>query len=646
MAGTAKKTAKGRKSAASDERVGAAVKTAKSGTAVRRGNDLTVDAAVKTAKSAVSVRRGNELTVGAAVKTAKSEANVAKSKVSSVPPIVEEVLGAGTFSVEKFVECFDVLVEAAGGTAQLRELTGTMAFTGQLVSPLATDSSVDATLARIEAAWSRLKRKEVLAPVETDETPASPARWAWVRLGNLAEVVGGVTKGRDLKGRKRLSVPYLRVANVQRGFLALDEMKEIEIAEEELPKYRLERGDVLFTEGGDWDKLGRSTIWQAEIEPCIHQNHVFRARLVSSQLDPAWFSAFANSPVGRRYFENAAKRTTNLASINMTQLRNCPMPLPPLAEQKRIVARVDQLMALIGELEAKQTRKRELGARFTQASLEALTTAEGPEEFDAAWKRVVENWETVIDRAEKVAAVRRAVLELAFRGLVVEHESTRNALVEIRRKKPKVEALNRSDEPFAIPRHWVWLRLSDVLSCLTDGDHQAPPQVPTGVPFLTIGNVSAGRVDFRDTRYVSRGYFESLDPRRVPSQGDILYTVVGASYGRPVLVDEARQFCVQRHIAILRPDGTCERPFLYLFLRSSIAYVQATQAITGTAQPTVPLRPLRDFKMPLPPLAEQTHIIAKVGQLMKFCDDLESWFTRSEKLSSKLVESLVREMVD
>lgn len=122
---------------------------------------------------------------------------------------------------------------------------------------------------------------------------------------------------------------------------------------EELAKYKLQSGDILLTEGGDWDKLGRSAIWKEKIENCIHQNHVFRARPLTKGLLSEWAVMYTNPPIGRQYFETAAKRTTNLASINMTQLRYCPFPLPPLAEQKRIVAKVESLLTLCDALEAK-----------------------------------------------------------------------------------------------------------------------------------------------------------------------------------------------------------------------------------------------------------------------------------------------------
>lgn len=154
-------------------------------------------------------------------------------------------------------------------------------------------------------------------------------------LADVSQVVSGVTKGRRFNGRDTVQLPYLRVANVQDGFLDLTEMKTIEALPSDLTKYRLEKGDVLLTEGGDYDKLGRGAVWLDQIADCIHQNHVFRVRLEQNRVQPEFFAAYLMSPEAKRYFLRAAKRTTNLASINMTQLRGLPVPTPPLGMQQQ-----------------------------------------------------------------------------------------------------------------------------------------------------------------------------------------------------------------------------------------------------------------------------------------------------------------------
>jgi type I restriction enzyme S subunit len=226
---------------------------------------------------------------------------------------------------------------------------------------------------KFESTSSSRQRSELTSIGEEDSPSfAPPQNWKWLRFGELANIVGGVTLGRKLDGRNLATFPYLRVANVQQGRLDLDVIKDIEIPIDELPKYRLEPGDVLLTEGGDWDKLGRSAIWRGEIENCLHQNHIFRARVFTQDIQSEWLTLFTNSPVGRTFFQNAAKQTTNLASINMTQLRNCPVPIPPLSEQKRIVSKVTELLSLCDALEAKLTQAESASTQLLSAAVHHL----------------------------------------------------------------------------------------------------------------------------------------------------------------------------------------------------------------------------------------------------------------------------------
>lgn len=196
-----------------------------------------------------------------------------------------------------------------------------------------------------------------------------PDSWRWATLGGIAEVVGGITKGQKRRASEKLrSVPYLRVANVQRGFLDLDEIKYIEATEEEISNLRLMPGDVLFTEGGDRDKLGRGWIWHGEIAECIHQNHIFRARLYSERLQGKFVSWFANL-VGQNYFIDEGKQTVNLASINLRKLRAFPVPVLPETEQEEIVRRVEALFKLAETIERRVAVARVKAERLSQSVL-------------------------------------------------------------------------------------------------------------------------------------------------------------------------------------------------------------------------------------------------------------------------------------
>jgi type I restriction enzyme S subunit len=127
-----------------------------------------------------------------------------------------------------------------------------------------------------------------------------------------------------------------------------------------------------MTEGGDWDKLGRAAIWRDELPGCIHQNHIFRLRFDQEAIAPEWAELFVNSSIGREYFSRSAKQTTNLASINMTQLRSCPIPIPPFAEQQRIVAMMNLLMAECNALKVHIARAAETQRDLADAIVEKV----------------------------------------------------------------------------------------------------------------------------------------------------------------------------------------------------------------------------------------------------------------------------------
>jgi type I restriction enzyme S subunit len=165
-------------------------------------------------------------------------------------------------------------------------------------------------------------------------------------LGEHAEIVSGVTKGRKLNGKATREIPYLAVYNVQDRALRLDQVKTIEATEDEIARYRLQKDDLLLTEGGDPDKLGRGTLWDDELPECIHQNHIFRVRLRSRDLDAVFLNWLIGSERGKRYFLRSAKQTTGIASINMGQLRGFSLLMPPVELQREFRDRLEQLRAI------------------------------------------------------------------------------------------------------------------------------------------------------------------------------------------------------------------------------------------------------------------------------------------------------------
>ena len=221
--------------------------------------------------------------------------------------------------------------------------------------PLPEQRRIAAILDQADAL--RAKRRQALVQLDSltqsifiemfGDPVANMMEWPdTLKLGAVADIVSGVTKGRKIGDVPTRIVPYLAVTNVQDKALRLSGVKEIEASEAEVGRYRLLRNDLLLTEGGDPDKLGRGTLWNNELPECIHQNHIFRVRLTSRDVSPLFLNWMVGSARGKKYFLRSAKQTTGIASINMTQLREFPLLLPPLALQQTFATRIQAVESL------------------------------------------------------------------------------------------------------------------------------------------------------------------------------------------------------------------------------------------------------------------------------------------------------------
>ncbi|NMF58152.1 restriction endonuclease subunit S [Pseudanabaena yagii] len=221
--------------------------------------------------------------------------------------------------------------------------------------PIAEQKRIAEILDRTQSLIS--KRKEAIAKLDTltqsiflemfGDPVINPKGWNEDKtLGEVADIVSGITKGRKLNGQSVREVPYLAVVNVQDHKLDLSVIKTIEAKEDEIERYRLQVNDLVLTEGGDPDKLGRGTIWHGELPECIHQNHIFRVRIKLNELHPRFLMWLIGSKRGKSYFLKSAKQTTGIASINMTQLKGFPVLIPPLQLQKEFAQRVEAVEKL------------------------------------------------------------------------------------------------------------------------------------------------------------------------------------------------------------------------------------------------------------------------------------------------------------
>lgn len=199
-----------------------------------------------------------------------------------------------------------------------------------------------------------------------------PEHWEVIALKRIADVQTGVAKGKDNSSRTTITVPYLRVANVQDGYLDLETVATIEIPAEDLKRYALKPGDVLMNEGGDFDKLGRGHVWDGQIDPCITQNHVFAVR--PREVSSVWLNAVTGSDFAQFYFMTRSKQSTNLASISSTNLMELPVILPPVDEQRAILAFIADQTTSFDTLTAEANRAIALLQERRSALISAAVT--------------------------------------------------------------------------------------------------------------------------------------------------------------------------------------------------------------------------------------------------------------------------------
>jgi type I restriction enzyme S subunit len=254
------------------------------------------------------------------------------------------------------------------------------AVTGELTTDWRADNPVTETghdvLIRIKSRVSegvrkgRGRRATGTKPLDNSALPQLPEDWAWGSLGEIGEIVGGATVDKKRKPTDPVTVPYLRVANVQRGHVDLSKVKSITVERASAEKLRLIAGDLLLNEGGDRDKIGRGWVWDGTVPGMIHQNHVFRVRLHSDSLNPFFVSHYANE-MGRRFFIEGGKQTTNLASISLSKISMLPVPIPPPTEAAEILRRVSDGLAAAADVLAVFDAEAADAARLKQSILKA-----------------------------------------------------------------------------------------------------------------------------------------------------------------------------------------------------------------------------------------------------------------------------------
>ena len=508
---------------------------------------------------------------------------------------------------------------------QLKNSILQMAVQGKLVPQDPNDEPASVLLERIRAEKERLiKEKKIKreknssvifkgadnTPYEkigdevrslSDEVPFDiPDSWEWVRLGNISSYAE--TKQKVNATSADPSIWGLDLEDIEKGGRLL-EHKTVGERKAVGDKTVFTKGDVLYS------KL-RPYLLKILVAPddgiCTPEIVPFR---VYGGIDPNYIVNYLKSP----YVDNLINSITygvKMPRVGTETMTSLLVPVPPLEEQQRIVEKIDEVASAVSAYDVAYQKTETLNSAFPEAlkksilqeAVQGKLVPQDPsdEPAEALLERI---------RAEKQRLIKEGKIKKdKHESLIFRRDNSHYE------KRGSEEVCIDEEIPFDIPENWAWARLSAASISIADGDHQPPPQVQDGIPFLVISNVSDGIVDFSNTRYVPKKYFDSLAGIRIPQCGDLLFTVTG-SYGIVIPVQTERKFCFQRHIALIKLSCLSSE-FMRLWLSSPLVYEQCRRAATGTAQKTVGLASLKGLLIPIPPLNEQVRILQKLNTLL------------------------------
>jgi type I restriction enzyme S subunit len=564
---------------------------------------------------------------------------------------------------ERLLQQFDRIIDSPDSIPRLRRFIFDLAVHGKLVEQVPNDEPASELLKRIEVekAWlvkeTKSRREDVLPLVGENSQPFfAPAGWLWERLANVSRKIHyGFTASADTSIRE---VRLLRITDIQDNSVNWDSVPGCEISDEQVEQFKLEKGDILIARTGG--TIGKSFLVREIPIIAVFASYLIRVQ-GSTHLCHRYLKLFLESTVYWKQLEDGA-RGAGQPNVNGQALGRMMIPVPPLAEQHRIVAKVDELMRLCDRLEAAQAEREHRRDRLVAASLRRLTFATEPDQsndFREHCRFCFNHISRLTTRRVHIKQLRDGILNLAIRGNLVPQdpndEPASELLGRIRAEKERLmnerkirkgapqPPLVTERLPFSVPFNWEWIRLGDLCFVVTDGTHYTPKYLESGLPFLSVKDVSSGRLDFSNTRMISAEEHKELSKRCKPELGDILLTKVGTT-GIGVVVDSDREFSIFVSLALLKFSQTnISSAFLALLINSPMVKKQSEANTQGIGNKNLVLRLINGFHLPIPPLAEQHRIAAKVDELMALCDQLEAQLTATRDDSRRLLEAVLHE---
>ncbi len=571
-------------------------------------------------------------------------------------------------NLETFFNHFDVLAEAPNGVQKLRELILDLAVRGKLVPQHANDEPAAVLLERIKKEKERLvkegkiKKARTTIKINNTEIPYKiPKNWIWVHLADV---------GHDWGQKKPdIEFTYIDVSaiNKEKGIISND----VNILQPNEAPSRARKivykGTLIYSTVRPY--LLNIAIIDKEFKPEPIVSTAFAVIHPFSIIIAQYLYFYLRSNPFIEYVESQMKGMAYPA-INDGQLYQGLVPLPPLAEQKRIVTKVDELMKLCDELEAQQKKKRETQILINNAALDKLLTADTPDTFTKNWQRICDNFDLLYSVPENISKLRQTILQLAVMGkLVPQDKNDEPAAVLLEKikkekerlvkegkvKKEKSLPLIKDDEiPFELPKGWEWVRLENLCELITKGSspkwqgvNYVEIEQDDGILFITSENVRNYSIDLTNPKYVEKK-FNQIEPRSILSKNDILMNIVGASIGRSAIYNTDKIANINQAVCLIRIIGQnylLNLNYLLHFFNSPICISFMFDKQVDNARANLSMGNISKFPIPLPPLNEQKRIVSKVDKLMKLCDELETKLTQTQTDSEKIINTAVKQLL-
>ncbi|MBP7414529.1 MAG: restriction endonuclease subunit S [Giesbergeria sp.] len=555
----------------------------------------------------------------------------------------------------------ELLATAPGGVAKLRELILTLAVQGKLVPQDPADEPAGVLLQKIRAEKDRLvaegkiKRDKPLAEIAEEEKPFElPTQWEWVRLIDLMpEFQNGVSSRGDAGGTP---ITVLRLADIKGKRISLADTRQVPIASADIAKYHLAEGDILITRvNGSADIVGQFNLCDRPVD-AIYCDHFIRMRINQRWMEPSFCALLGDSALVRTAIKSLFITTAGQKTVNQGHIGSLQLPLPPLAEQSRIVTRVESLMRLCDALEAKGQLEATQHAQLVSTLLDTLTASTTPEELAAHWQRVAQHFDLLAGRPEAIDALEQTLLQLAVRGLLVPQDPTdepASALLQkiraekdrliatgqIKRDKP-LPPITDEEKPFELPVGWEWGRLEQLSIAIVDCPHSTPKFVERGRLCLDTNSFKQGVLLPHKLRFVDDSTFVERNARLAPQPGDLVFAREG-SVGESILIPNGVDACLGQRVMLFRFSTQVSKEFVRLAI-SSTSFLDALLAMhKGIGAKHVNVGDMRNAVIPLPPLPEQSRIVTRITALRRLCADLRQRVAERQSVQACLAEALV-----